>query len=326
MSRLHRQTVERRTVDTVTPVDPDIALMGADYRRFLTAASWLARLPEQMAYRCAAAAGRIAGPWRRRRDRVCRSIGAAGIPCDRATFWRQRSDDQAAACVNLFRHPQWNVRWMQRHVTMQGDPLRNIFPPGRGGLFLTYHHPFHHSLFCLLGLAGFRVQVLAAPEESSPFFGEIGAFIRLLHSNCTLHFNGGRYHFITDGKEALRTTEAVLRAGDLLCSLNDFSGNERKGERGLCRLFGRGIYPPSGSIRVAQRLGVPIAAGAVVRDGTSYRLECRRLDETMPHMALLQAYFDYLAELLAIHPDLWDGWDWFTLLRDLPPAKETGVP
>ena len=86
-------------------------------------------------------------------------------------------------------------------------------------------------------------------------------------------------------------------------------------------MLGREIYAPSGSVRIAQRMGVPIVAGIAIREGASYRIVFRQLDGSLPYWEVMQSYFDLLAEILPENPGLWDGWDWF---GNLPPAEQSG--
>lgn len=297
----------------------DVRAFGRNYQRFLRIISLLSHLPPTMAYQLAGLAGEWLGPLHWQEGSFRAGIEAGGyLAEDWPCLWRRRVHDHGVSCVNAFRHQHWDHAWFRRHVDMDVTGLQGILAEGRGCLFLTYHHAFHHTLFCLLGLAGFPVNVLAAPEASSAIYEEIGPFIRRLHQGCTPQFNGGKYLFICSPRQAVRMTEEALAAGTVLCSLNDVPSGFPAAEKDFFRLAGRLIPVPSGSIRVAQRLGAPIVVGGVLRDGLSYRLVYRQLDATLPYPLVLQSYFDYLAEILKGRPDFWDGWNSFAGLGEAP--------
>jgi len=302
----------------------DVRAFGRDYRRFLRLILVVSHLhlPTAMAYKFAGLVGERLGPLRWQKGSYRDGIEAGGYLTEAwPRLWRRKVQDHGAFCVNAFAHQHWDQTWFQAHVTMDATGLQRIMAEGRGCLFLTYHHAFHHTLFCLLGLAGFTVNVLAAPEESSVIFEEVGHFIRRLHQGCIRQFNGGKYLFISSARHAVRMTEEALAAGTVLCSLNDVPSGPQPVEKDFPRLAGRLLPVPSGSIRLAQRLGVPIVVGGVLRDGVSYRLVYRQLDATLPYPLVLQAYFDYLSEILKGCPEFWDGWDSFPCLGKAPATE-----
>lgn len=297
----------------------DVDAFGRDYRRILLLASVLSRLPLPYAYKVIEAVGLLRSPLRWQEDVYRDAIIASGLPIvDWNRLWQCWIGDHGAFCINIFCHETWDRRWFDLHVKMDNFALEKILAPGKGCLFLTYHHAFQHTLCCLLGLAGFQVNALAAPEESSVIYDQVGPFIRRLHRGCASHFNGGDYRFFNIPRQAIRMSHEALTAGSVLISLNDFSLAGSADKENTCHLFGRTILAPSGSVRIAQRLGVPIVAGIAIREGSSYRVVFRQLDGELPTRDVMQAYFDFLAEILVENPSLWDGWGWF---GDLPDIK-----
>lgn len=301
----------------------DVQAFGRDYRKFLSLSAILSHLPLPAAYQIAGVAGRLKSPLRHQ-EAICRSaIAVSGLPVDDwHALWRRRVDDHGAFCINVFRHEAWDRGWFDSHVTMDCAELTKLQLPGKGCLFLTCHHAYQHTLCCLLGLSGFRVNALAAPEETSMIYEDVGPFIHRLHRGCAGQFNGGDYCFFETPRQAVRMTYEALTAGSVLISLNDFSlpeSGEAGDEQAACHLFGRKILAPSGSIRIAQRLGTPIVAGIVIREGSDYHVVFRQLDAGLHYRDVMQAYFDFMAELLTENPGFWDGWNWF---EDLPEQQQ----
>lgn len=286
---------------------------GQRYRRFLWGMAILARLPIGMAYSFATLLARRFSPLLGNEATFRQSLLDSGIPFDWMPVWRQRLADHAVFCVNSLRGAAFSQKWLQRHVEVDKALLARAAAEGKGVLFLTYHHPFHHTLFCVLGLLGLRVQVLASTEESSPIYGQIGQYIRAMHRNCARHFNGGDYLFFSQGQAGARMAGKALRNRDLLVSLNDYNhlGEEKTTIRQ--EILGRHTFIPVGSIRLACRMGAPVIAGVMLREGTHYRVELRRLDAATPE-AIAADYMAFLNEMLARHPAIWDGWDWFPTL------------
>lgn len=149
-------------------------------------------------------------------------------------------------------------------------------------------------------------------------YDQVGSYIRRLHQGCAMHFNGGNYLFFNTPKQFIHLTNDALGSSSVLISLNDFSTSGKMVDGNICRLLGRAILAPSGSVRLAQRLGTPIVAGITIREGTTYRVVFRQLDSGLPHREVMQSYFDFLSELLAEQSYFWDGWNWF---GDLPEVK-----
>lgn len=281
---------------------------GRDYRRLLQLSSVLAHLPASVSYRLAALFGQHLGPLRWQETLYHEGFLAGGLPGDWHALWCRRVQNHAASCMNIFLHDRWDTAWFQRHVVIDMDGMQSILANGRGCLFLTYHHLFQHTLCSLLGLAGFAVNALAAPEETSAIYEEVGPFIHLLHQGSASQFNGGTYLFVTTPRQAVRMTEEALSKNSVLISLHDFPVIQQHS----AHFAGRRIYAPNGSIRVAQKLGAAIVVGGVIREGLSYRILYRQLDAGQPYPLIVQAYFDYLIELSRSYPYFWDGWEWFS--------------
>lgn len=296
----------------------DLHTFGKDYRRFLQLSSLLAHLPPPLAYRLAGLAGQRISPLRWQKEAYHKGLLAGVATDDWPELWKQRVQNHAVNCINIFLHAQWDTAWFHRHVQVDTAGLQAIMAAGRGCLFLTYHHIFQHTLCALLGLAGFRVDALAAPEESSAIYEQVGTFIHMLHRGTAAQFNGGDYLFGTTPRQTVRMAEASLTANSVLISLHDFS----VGHQDFCQLAGRRLYAPSGSVRVAQKRGTPIVAGAVIREGGTYRMVYRQLDAEQPYQTVLQEYFNYLMELIRDNPCFWDGWEWFSWL---PLAENEGT-
>ncbi len=297
----------------------DIQSFGGDYRRMLFLSSIVSHLPLSIAYQIAGTAGRLQGPLRWQKETCHNAMATSKLSIiDWDSLWQQWVNDHGAFCVNVFQHATWDQAWFNQHVEIDTACLEKILSPGKGCLFLTYHHAFHHTLCSLLGLAGFRVNALAAPEETSVIYDYIGAYVRRLHQGSTKHFNGGSYRFFSTSRQAVEMTKESLNSNSILISLNDFTSPGKTANDEVCHLLGRSILAPSGSVRLAQRLGTPIVAGIAVREGTNYKIIFRQLDDGLAHQKVMQSYFDFLAELLVERPYFWDGWNWF---NDLPKEK-----
>ena len=290
----------------------NLSQLGRRYRMFLRLIRLTTFLPRNIAYPTAPFFAYFGlSPISHQQQSVKNAILNAHIPFSNwSIVWKKRLADHAIFCMNAFYHPQFNKQWLQDQVEIDSEFLRGLAKEHKSILLLTYHHPFHHTLFCVLGLLGLQTHVLAAQEESSLLFSYIGQYIKRLHKGCTKHFNGGGYLFFKNDIAGARMAKRVLLKGGVLVSLNDFMGDETKYPSS--RLFNRRVSSPNGSIKLAQRMGVPIVTAIMVRTGNRYRVILQQIENNQSEESIMEDYFSFLSNVLLEHPEIWDGWDWFS--------------
>ncbi len=227
-------------------------------------------------------------------------------------LWKKRLSDHAIFCLNIFKQPSFNNLWVKKHVSLESELLQLLLDKHKSILFLTYHHPYQHFLFSILGTFGWRINVLAAPEESSELFPFIGFYIRKMHKNCSIHFNNGKYLFFKNNLTGTRIAKRSLSQGGILISLNDFNINHKNNIS--TKLFNRFISAPTGSIKLACRMNIPIVVGVAIRNNNKYEIIIREIDNTKNIESIMNDYFNFLEEILKESSHLWDGWNWFSSL------------
>jgi len=292
----------------------NLTQFGQRYRLFLQLIGIVSRLPRKIAYYIAPTLAFCGlSPIDYQQNTVRKALIDARIKLpNMRNFWRKRRADHAIFCLNSFYHQKFDEDWLAQHVTLDKARLQAIAAksPMNNILFLTYHHQFQHTLCCSLGIAGFRLQALAAAEEVSPIFSYIGNYIKRLHQGCSYHFNGGNYLFFNSDRTGVKLAKQALSEKGILISLNDFPAPAKIS--GHNPLFNRNATAPFGSVKLACRMGVPIVAGIMLRQGEDYRIIFREFESGQSPESIMADYFAYLEEIIIENPSVWSGWDWFS--------------
>jgi lauroyl/myristoyl acyltransferase len=304
------------------PFDP--ARVAAAYLRLIHLGKWLSCLPLRPAYRLAAWAAARYSPFRDDYEKFARYARAVGLAESAlAPEWNRVMARHGMFFVNTPLHAG-RARQIADRVPDGPPEWQRLMAERQGALVLTCHHDFHHTLFVLAGLAGRRVSVVAAPDDSGPLAPWLTPHIRRQHADCARHFNGGRYLFTGPGQA--RAIVTALKNGEVVFSLHDFvqAGKHSR----PARLFGRAYSVPVGTIEIALRLGVPIYFAMLVwsDERFAYRIECQRLNVTSEQP--LDAYASALESVVAAQPSAWHGWQWFDIFSSvshppLPPHKDS---
>ena len=283
-----------------------VVATGRRYRRLLRGCEQLARLPMGLARPLSHAWMRLAVPDSEREAAWQAGLAAAPVAADRAlalTLYRRSCAD---AILNVFLHDRFDAAWLAHHVDHDANVIAQIRDEGAAHV-LTWHSPYYHTFFVVLGLLGCRMRPLVRPETISPHFPEIGAYLRRLHEGCRGQFNGGDYAFIDGRDDALAAAEAGFAAGEVVASLHD---NRTLSERpSLLTLFGRSFNIGTGLLDSSLSRDVPTYFGGLIAQGSGYRLVLRKLPAAATVEARAMAYLAALENTLGAHPEAWELWD-----------------
>jgi len=284
-----------------------LAPLARDYLNMLRLARWTQRLPLAWQYRALARAAESRSPYRHSADRYARYAQRLGL-ADAAPSWRNALRNQGLFFANLSRFRADAARLDA--LVCRRDPAWDELKAEPGGaLVLTFHHEFHHLLFVLLGRAGRKLRVIAAPEENSPLAPWLLPHIHRQHRDCAAHFRGGDYLFL-DGppqRDAMAVTRAFA-AGETLLSLHDFSAGAMRSE--VISLFGQRFAAPSGVLEIAMRLEKPIYFAALIWSWRDFGYHAKTMRLTPSAEAPLAAYALAMESLLQDFPAAWNGWQW----------------
>ncbi len=293
----------------------ELSDLGRCYRSFLRYLSYISKLPLSVAYYVTPFLAWYGfSPIRHEESLVKQALSDSGrklSPSDWQKLWRRRLADHAIFCLNIFKHASFDEAWVKNHVSFDKEGLQAL-DDSKSILFLTYHNAYSHTLCVALGSSGWRVNAFVASEETSPIFEFVGSYIRQLHAGCVRHFKGGKYLFFDQNSVGASLTRRALADGGVLVATNDLNNASKKSPS--IKFLGRVIRPPIGNVKLACKMGVPIVAGVMVRDGGHYQLIYRQLDSHQNIEAIMTEYFDFLTELLTKYPHFWDGWNWFSSL------------
>ncbi len=287
------------------------------YRRFIGLLRPLARLPWALAYPSAGWLARYFSPYRQQRDTILPAFQAclALEPQSARQAWHRYLAQHGVFVLNGDLYRRMDLSWIRRHVEIRGEDCLQAMKDSPGGLVLTWHSHHHHALFCVLGLLGLELRVIAQSAESSPAHAWLGKEMEKLHADTRRHFGRGDYLFFTPPENVIRPVLRALDQGQWVVSLNDnlIAPGKRSVE---INLLGRCMTCPAGSLELALRAGAPIFLALFYwRGGGRFVLELARL-EPADTQQMMQAYFDFLAVRLRRHPDIWEGWQW---LAHCPP-------
>lgn len=209
----------------------------------------------------------------------------------------------------------YRIRDLPQVVKLSIDDASGCFADlhGRGGVLLTYHHPFAYHLPAILGHWGLRLNVLALSPAESPLYPLYERCFASWFADCESVQRGGRWFYLqSSGANAFRAPMADLMAGVPLISLHDFN-NFYPGAREIeVSFMGRQMRVPLGVIKSACKAGLPMCCAYVDwREGREFVvrfLSLHERDATPTPEGVLARYFEHLAELVSVRPEFWEMW------------------
>jgi lauroyl/myristoyl acyltransferase len=198
-----------------------------------------------------------------------------------------------------------NVRTEQAHLL---DRVRTD-----GGVILS-HHSFHQNLLaaCLKhwGLATCTL----ANDPSILGAGEMYRFTAKLNRDTESNLNGGRFLYVHEGRELVRSMRDCLRKK--LCMLLFCDFNEAKPFNRVHPFLRSRLQPPSGVVSYAHRHGSPFYfAGFRLADDYTYRLYLEDLDagstgeDDAGAQELMRRYLAALERHVRLFPSAWQTWE-----------------
>jgi lauroyl/myristoyl acyltransferase len=294
----------------------EVPPVAVDFRRMFKVASWAARLGPLLPASLASSIGVHFSPYRPRHQAIQAAMAAAlHLPAEQADLaWRRWLSSHGLFALTVHRYGRLSKQWLARQVVVDNpDGLLEVVQ--RGGMVLTAHTHHHNTLGCVLGLAGCHITGLAAPTLSSPLYPYLGDLMERINAGSASHFGGGAYLFTDEMKTLVRESRRLLAEGKVIVSLCDFSQAPGGAKDERVRFLGRVLFPPTGSLELAMRSGVPIHVALLFPCDGRLKLEIEKLDSTGTTQDVLQRYFDVLARTVTRYPWAWQGWDWFDTLN-----------
>ncbi|TXI34293.1 MAG: hypothetical protein E6Q53_01585 [Candidatus Moraniibacteriota bacterium] len=236
----------------------------------------------------------------------------AGVP----EFRRAWLDSHALFARHFLEYRRIDHDWVKKNVVVEEPALLKEVVE-RGGVLLTYHTHHQNTLCCILGVLGSKVSAVAAAPEASPLYPVIGTWAVRVNADSAIHFRGGRYIFTNDLRALARDVRTALQESSVVVCLADFTQQGSKAPNQ--RLFGRYISPPTGVIELGIKLETPFYFSVLAPESGVLKLKLRKFDDFSPSLnAVVSAYVSYLQECILVCPSLWQGWEWFGALPDVP--------
>ncbi|MBN2645384.1 MAG: hypothetical protein JXR59_07925 [Desulfuromonadaceae bacterium] len=299
-------------------MDHSLRLFGRRYARFLLLAEMATRyMPRFSRWPLISLASRLTSPYNSFCTEIITALGSAlelGPRADRHAWVRWRSS-HARFVLTIFQYRRMDHDWIRRFVHVE-QPLLLEQIVHRGGLILTYHTHHQNTLAALLGVAGATISPIAASAADSPLYSVIGRYIDLINDDSQRQFRGGRYLYTDNLRQVLREARTRLQRGELLLSLCDF--HQPSSERAH-RFLGCAITPPTGVIRLALECAVPIYLGLLFpREDGRFMLHLAQVQGADLY-AVAQEYLDFLAQVVQVAPEAWQGWEWYNRLAPWQP-------
>jgi lauroyl/myristoyl acyltransferase len=230
-----------------------------------------------------------------------------GLPLWKARIvWYKYLQNQGIFFANIFLHKTMDQHWLTKHVRIENQELLSILKD-TGGLVLTWHTQYQHTLAVILGLSGLKINALAlAPEESS-FYIHLKKYIDLLHNESEKKFSG-RYIFYRQNHIFKRQLYRVLSNQQVLISLNDNIADSNRSVS--VTLLKQKVDIMHGTVDVALNLKKPIIAALPFFSGNNFILKLKQLDTSQDVQTIMQTYMTVLDTEIQKQPELWEGWHW----------------
>lgn len=291
---------------------PDFRRFAKRYARFLRLIELISRFaPEKLQHCLAKIVGRHANPYNLSAGILCSTITTT-ISCSQQTtdvIWKRWLANHTSFALTALSYEKLDLDWLHQRVQVQSpDLLTKIVYTG--GLVLTYHTHHQNTLAAILGIAGGTISPVAAPAASgSPLYDEIGDYIDRINEGSQQHFNGGAYLYTDNLRRVQQQVRARLMQGELILSLCDFHQTSNAQPH---YFMDRLITPPTGVVRLALQSRVPIYL-ALLHSDEKGKLQLL-LHESTSHQnahAVLADYLDFLAKVVVVTPEVWQGWEWF---------------
>jgi len=292
--------------------DP-ISHFGKRYRRFLLLFGLLSPfIPLIFRSIIQKTIGRLMSPFNNQSEKFKSTLLTSLPGCDSEALWGEWRDSHTAFVMDFMNYRHLDKRWLEKHVTVENPVLLQQLKVN-GGLLLTYHTHHQNTLCCALGLAGCKVSAVAAAPENSPLFPLIGKWARLVNSTSAQHFRGGDYFFTNDLRSLSRSVREALCDSNTLVCLADFSQSGSNAIEAI--LLGKRISPPTGIIEIALKLQTPIYVALFAPVQGKLTLRIAQLAPNIGLKQLIEEYFLFLENSIALNPSCWQGWEWYA---DLP--------
>lgn len=283
------------------------------YRRFITVLRAVSRLrPLSLSYNVAASCGQWVRPMREGEQEAKEAMRRA-LGCSRSaarSAWRAFQRNCGVTELNTFLYGRMSSDWLGRWVEVHGrEHIVDALEAGRGLLLMTYHAHFN-AMFCsMLGLMGYRVTPIAMDPRSSPLYEHFHDHAALMYQGSERNFGGGSYHYVRPGGAYVRALYRELDSGNVVVTVNDFASPFVQGNVREVDFMGHSVKCPVGSLEIAVRKQVPVAAGMVRwLGGRRFRLDIWPIDAAVGVQGVLRQYFGYLEGVIRETPDAWGGW------------------
>ena len=187
----------------------------------------------------------------------------------------------------------------------------------RGGLVLTYHHPFAYHFTAFVGSQGIRLDALALSPEESHLYPLYDDYLESWFTDTEAHFCGGKWVFLhKDGHNNMRSAVRQLKSGGAVISLHDFPNFYPNSASIPIQVLDQSFAAPEGVLALAIKAGLPISVGYVDwLGGNSFEIKLHSLNsngsEALTSIEVLQRYTRILEDILRKSPEFWESWGWF---------------
>ena len=220
--------------------------------------------------------------------------------------WYKYLQNQGIFLANIFLHKTLDQHWLKKHVRIDNPELLSLLND-TGGLILTWHTQYQHTLCVTLGLLGLKLNVLASAPEESEYYLDLKKYIDLLHIETANKFSG-QYLFYRTNNTFKRQLYRILSHNQILISLND---NFVPGNRSVGVTFlKQNINVQHGTVDLALHLKKPIITALPYFSGNHLILKLTQLDTRQDIQTIMQMYMNILEAELQKQPELWEGWHW----------------